>query len=105
MSDSNEQHEPDFVDKAFAQLDHALDVLHDRVLRPIFLAGRALAYGFIIFLMAIVLCITFVIAFIRLFNIYVFSSHQWITYMSIGAIFLLFGFFLWRKRRPVHLRK
>jgi hypothetical protein len=105
VSEQNEHRESDFVDKAFGQLDHVLDVFHDKVLRPIFVAGRAIAYSFIIFLMIIVLVAALVIGFIRLFNVYVFPSHQWITYMSLGGVLLLGGLILWRKRRPVKLRK
>lgn len=105
MTERDEQHESDFVDKAFAQLDHALDIFHDKVLRPIFIAGRAIAYSFVIFLMVIVLVVALVIGVIRLFNVYVFSTHQWITYMSIGALLVVGGLFLWRKRRPIKLRK
>ena len=55
--------------------------------------------------MIIVLVAALVIGFIRLFNVYVFPSHQWITYMSLGGVLLLGGLILWRKRRPVKLRK
>jgi hypothetical protein len=99
VNDQNEQHEPDFVDKAFSQMDHVLDVVHDRVLRPIFIAGRAVAFGFIIVLMSIVLIVALLIALIRLFDVYVFSSHQWLTYVSIGAVFIIAGLFIWRYRR------
>ncbi|MFZ1063746.1 MAG: hypothetical protein WAN30_09795 [Acidimicrobiales bacterium] len=102
MNEQHEQREPDVVDKAFAQLDHALDIVHDRVLRPIFIAGRAVAFGFIIVLMAIVLVAALLIALIRLFDVYVFSSHQWLTYVCIGATFVVAGLVFWRYRRSDH---
>jgi LPXTG-motif cell wall-anchored protein len=46
-----------------------------------------------------------VIGSIRLLNVYVFSSHQWITYVAIGALSMIAGFIIWRKRRPLALRK
>jgi hypothetical protein len=100
VSEQNEQREPDLVDKAFSQLDHALDVVHDRVLRPIFLAGRAVAFGFIVVLMSIVLVVALLIALVRLFDVYVFASHQWLTYVCIGATFVVAGLVIWRFRRP-----
>ena len=35
MSEEKKEHEPDVVDKAFEAFDHVLDVVHDRILRPI----------------------------------------------------------------------
>jgi hypothetical protein len=105
VSDQNNQRDPDLVDKAFGQLDHALDIVHDRVLRPIFIAGRAVAFGFIVALMAIVLTVALVIALVRLFDVYVFASHQWLTYACLGAVFVVAGLVIWRFRRPENAGK
>jgi hypothetical protein len=95
----------DIVDRLLAGVDHGLDLVHDKVLRPIILAGRAIAYGLIIALAAMVFVIVAVIGAIRLLNVYAFSSHQWITYAAIGALSMIAGFIIWRKRRPLTLRK
>lgn len=105
MSDANETHEPDIVDKALHSFDHVLDVVHDRVLRPILLAGRAIAFGLIIVLAVLVLLVALVIGLFRLFDVYVFASHQWLSYASIGAVFVLVGMYIWRRRRPITSRK
>lgn len=55
MNDAKRPHDGDFVDKVLRQFDHVLDIVHDKVLRPILLAGRVIAYGFIIVLAALVL--------------------------------------------------
>jgi hypothetical protein len=47
-----------------------LDLVHDKVLRPILLAGRAIAFGLIIVLAALVLVGALVIGFFRLFDVY-----------------------------------
>jgi len=99
VSEQNEQREQDVVDKAFGQLDHVMDIVHDRVLRPIFIAGRAIAFGFIVVLMTIVLVVALLIALVRLFDVYVFASHQWLTYVCIGATFVVAGLVIWRFRR------
>jgi hypothetical protein len=101
----NPQPDSDIVDRLLAGVDHGLDLVHDKVLRPIILAGRAIAYGLIIALAAVVFVIVLVIGAIRLLNVYVFSSHQWITYVAIGALSIIVGFIIWRKRRPLTLRK
>lgn len=105
MSEANETHEPDIVDKALHSLDHFLDVIHDKILRPLLIAGRALAFGFIIFLAVVVLLVALVIGIIRLLDVYVFASHQWLSYAVIGALCLVTGMIIWRRRRPITSRK
>ena len=105
MSEANEPREPDFVDKVLHSFDHALDVVHDKVLRPILLAGRALAFGFIILLAVLVLLVALVIGVIRLLDVYAFSGHEWLSYAVIGALSLIGGLVIWRRRRPIDTRK
>ncbi|MBW4029885.1 MAG: hypothetical protein HIU57_04305 [Acidobacteria bacterium] len=105
MSESAGEHEPDVVDIAFSYLDRAMDALHDRVLRPVMLAGRFVAYGFILVLLAVVVLGALVIGVVRFATVYLFAQHIWITYLVVGAISLAIGLVIWRKRRPVPLRK
>jgi hypothetical protein len=95
----------DFVDKALFQFDHVLDIVHDKVLRPILLAGRALAYGLIILFVGFVLIGALLIGLIRLIDVYCFAGREYLSYVSVGAISLIAGLIVWRKRRPVNLRK
>ena len=105
MSDSNQPHEPDYVDRGLTWLDHTLDVVHDKVLRPILLAGRIVAFGFIILVAGLILITAVMIFLTRIINVYVFSGREWLTYLTLGAISLVAGLVIWRKRRPVTLRK
>ena len=105
MSDASEPREPDLVDKLLAAFDHLLDVVHDKVLRPIILAARFVAYGFIIAAVAFVLVAVLVIGFVRLLNVYAFQGKDWLSYAVIGALSLFVGLYLWRRRRPLKLRK
>ena len=105
MSESTEPRDPDAVDRALDSFDHALDVVHDRVLRPILIAGRAAAFAFIIVLMAVVLVSVVVIGLIRLLDVYAFARHQWLSYVVVGVASLFVGLVIWRRRRPVKLRK
>jgi uncharacterized membrane protein YcjF (UPF0283 family) len=102
---SSDPRRDDVVDKALGSLDHLLDVVHDKVLRPIMLAGRAIAFSAILVLMAIVLVSMLVIGVVRLLDVYAFASHQWLSYLLVGAISLALGLFIWRRRHPVKLRK
>jgi hypothetical protein len=105
MSDASEPHDPDLVDKLLALVDHVLDVVHDRVLRPIILTARVAAYGLIIALAALVFVVVIVIGFVRLLDIYAFNGRVWISYLAVGVLSLIAGLIIWRRRRPLNLRK
>jgi hypothetical protein len=105
VTEASEPREPDLVDRLLAAFDHLLDVVHDKVLRPIIMAARALAYGFVIVLVALVFVAVLIIGFVRLLNIYAFNGHDWISYAVVGAISLIVGLIIWRRRRPLKLRK
>ena len=105
MNEAKKPSDGDFVDKALFQFAHVLDVVHDRVLRPILLAGRALAYGLIILFAALFLIGALLIGLIRFIDIYCFAGREYLSYVSVGAISLVAGLIIWRKRRPVNLRK
>lgn len=105
MSDAHEDRETDFIDRALEALDHVLDVFHDKVLRPILMVGRFIAYGLIILLAALVLVVALVIGLLRLLDVYVFVGYVWISYLAIGAAFVAAGMVIWRRRRPVPVRK
>jgi len=101
VNEAKKPSDGDFVDKALFQFDHVLDVVHDRVLRPILLAGRALAYGLIILFAALFLIGALLIGLIRFIDIYCFAGREYLSYVSVGAISLVAGLIIWRKRRPV----
>ncbi len=105
MSEEKETRTPDLVDKLLGGLDYLLDLVHDKVLRPIILGARFLAYGLIIVLAVVVLVSVLVIGLVRLFDIYVFNGRVWITYAAIGSASMLTGLIIWRRRRPLNLRK
>jgi hypothetical protein len=105
VSEEKNEHQPDVVDKAFEAFDHVLDVVHDRILRPILVAGRTIAFGFILLLIAAVLLIVLVIGIIRLLNVYIFAGHEWLSCMIVGAALVITGLIIWRRRRPANLRK
>ena len=105
MTEERKPTDGDFVDKALFQFDHVLDIVHDKVLRPILLAGRAVAYGLIILFVGFVLVGALLIGLIRLIDVYCFAGREYLSYVSVGAISLIAGLIVWRKRRPVNLRK
>jgi hypothetical protein len=46
-----------------------------------------------------------VVGFVRLLDIYAFHGRVWISYMAVGAVSLGVGLYIWRRRRPLNLRK
>ena len=105
MNEAKRPTDGDFVDKALFQFDHVLDIVHDRVLRPILLAGRTIAFGLIILFVSIVLVGALLIGLVRFIDIYFFAGREYLSYVSVGAISVIAGMIIWRKRRPVNLRK
>jgi hypothetical protein len=96
---------PDLVDRALGAFDHGLDMVHDSVLRPLIIAGRAIAFGLIAVVAVAVLAIVLVIGLTRLLNVYLFAGHEWLTFSVLGVVFVVTGMVIWRWRRPVSLRK
>lgn len=105
MTEETPARETDLVDRLLAAFDHLLDVVHDRVLRPIILAARVVAYGLVIALVALILVAVVVIGLVRFLNVYAFAGRDWISYAVIGVAMLVAGLVIWRRRRPVKLRK
>jgi uncharacterized membrane protein YcjF (UPF0283 family) len=96
---------PDLVDRVLGAFDHVLDQVHDSVLRPLLIAGRALAFGLIAVVAVVVLTFALVIGLTRLLNVYLFAGHEWLTYGVLGVVFVVVGAVIWRWRRPVSLKK
>jgi len=69
----------------WAPVDHLLDVVHDKVLRPIIMVARVLAYGFVIVLAAVVLVVVLVIGSCDWLDIYAFHGREWLSYVAVGA--------------------
>ena len=105
MNEAIPNRDSDLVDKALHKFDHVLDLVHDKVIRPILLMGRFVAYGVIVFLASVVLFGALVIGLVRLCNIYLFAGHEWLSYLIIGVLSLVTGMIIWRRRRPVNARK
>ena len=93
------------VGRLLGAFDHALDLLHDKVLRPLILAGRTVAFGFLILLVGLFVLVALLIVSVRLLDVYAFPGVQWVSYLVLGGLFVTVGLVIWRQRRPVHLRK
>jgi hypothetical protein len=93
--------ERDLAGTAMSWIDQVVDTLHDRVIRPILLVGRWIAFLFVIVFSVIVIAVALCVALLRLLDVYVFPAHQWASWALLGAISLGLGLFTWRYRRTV----
>jgi hypothetical protein len=93
--------EHDLAGTAMSFVDNVVDTLHDRVIRPILLVGRWVAFSFVIVFSVIVIAVALCVALLRLLDVYVFPEHQWASWALLGAVSLALGLFTWRYRREV----
>jgi hypothetical protein len=91
----------DLAGTAMSWVDDVVDTLHDRVIRPILLVGRSIAFSFIIVFSVIVIAVAICIALLRVLDVYVFPAHQWASWALLGVLSLGLGLFTWRYRRTV----
>jgi hypothetical protein len=89
----------DLAGRAMAAIDQLVDVVHDKLLRPVIMVARTVAVSFILAICVIVLLVAMGVGLLRVFDVYLFASHQWASWATLGAASTLIGVFLWRFRR------
>jgi hypothetical protein len=88
----------EWSNKAVDAVDMVVDVVHDKVVRPALIAGRAVVFGVLIAFVALVVLVLLAVGFVRLLDVYAFSGRVWASDALLGTIFAGGGFFLWMKR-------
>lgn len=73
--------------------------VHDKVVRPLLIAARAVVFGILVAAMLIVLSVLAAVAVVRLLDVYAFHSRVWASDLVVGGIFTLLGLVLWSLRR------
>jgi hypothetical protein len=79
-------------------VEDAVEIVRDRVVRPLVIAGRAVVFGLVAAAMALVLVALLTIAAVRLLDVYAFRHHVWPAYAVVGALLVAAGAFTWSKR-------
>lgn len=79
-------------------VEDVVGVVHDRVVRPLLIAGRAIVFGLVAAAMALVLCALLAIVAIRVLDVYAFGHRVWPADALIGAVLVAGGAFAWSKR-------
>jgi hypothetical protein len=92
----------EWSNRAIDAVDTVVDVVHDRVVRPALIAGRAVVFGTLIAFVSLVALILLPVALVRLLDVYAFGGRVWASDALFGAIFCGGGFFVWSLRTRRH---
>jgi len=88
----------DLSTRALDTIDSIVAVVNDKAIRPAIVAARAIVFGVIIGVVALVVVVLLSIGFIRLTTDYLFHYRVWVSYLVLGAIFCTAGTFAYAKR-------
>lgn len=81
-------------------IEAAVAAAHDRLVRPLVIGARAVVFGIVIAVTALVLCVLLSIALVRLLDVYAFGGRAWASEALVGAVLSLGGLAAWSRRRP-----
>lgn len=107
--DSVGQTEPsqdDWPAKASATIVQYVGTVRDKTTGPALVASRYLVYAIAMALIAVVLVVLLLVLLVRLLVSatshlsFVELGETWLAYYILGAIFVLIGALLWRKKEP-----
>jgi hypothetical protein len=84
--------------RALDTIDTVVATVNDKAIRPAIVAARAIVFGVIIGVVALVVVVLLSVGFIRLTTDYLFHYRVWVAYLALGAIFCAGGAFAYSKR-------
>ncbi len=87
----------DFAGRLASHLGDAVEQLQSKTVVPLFFIGRVVVYGVLAAIIAIMVAILSVDVVVKLLDAYLFGTRVWITYLLVGGISLIAGWFAWRK--------
>jgi len=85
-------------DKAVDTVDLVVAFVHNKAVRPLVVATRAIVFGILIAVLATVVLLLVSIAVLRLLDVYAFPGRIWASYAVLGAVFTLGGLLTWSRR-------
>ena len=88
----------DLSNRALDTIDSVVAAVNDKAIRPAIVAARAVVFGVIIGVIALVVLILLSVGFIRLTTDYLFHYRVWVSYLALGAVFCAGGLFAYSKR-------
>lgn len=90
----------DWPARAADAVEEVVTFAHDRVIRPLVIAARALVFGILVAAMALVLAVLLAIAVVRLVDSYAFGHRVWAAEALVGGLITIVGLLAWTLRRP-----
>ena len=97
MADDVTTTSPDWGAEATDRFVDLIDNVKTKTTGPLLKVLRALVYGIVAGVMAIMVLFLVVIGLIRFVNAYL-PGDVWAAYLLLGSIFLIAGLFTWTKR-------
>ena len=97
MADDVTATSPDWGAEATDRFVDLIDNVKTKTTGPLLKVLRALVYGIVAGVMAIMVLFLVVIGLIRFVNAYL-PGDVWAAYLLLGSIFLIAGLFTWTKR-------
>ncbi len=88
----------DLAMRALDTVDTVVATVNDKAIRPAIVAARAVVFGMIIGVVALLVLVLFSVGFIRLTTDYLFHYRVWVSYLALGGLFCLGGMFAYSKR-------
>lgn len=96
---------PDWTDQVANRIESTVATVRDKTTVPLTKVARAVVFGLVASVLGTLALVLSVVAAVRL-QVYLPFHPQarrvWVTDVGLGAIFLLAGAFLWRKRTVRH---
>ena len=84
--------------RALDTIDSVVAVVNEKAVRPAVVAARGVVFGVIIAVIGVAVVVLLSVGFIRITTVYLFDHKVWISYMVLGAIFTVGGFFAYAQR-------
>lgn len=77
-----------------------VDNVRSKTTGPLLTAAKAVVYGIVAAVIAVVALVLLSVSLMRLINVYL-PGGVWLSYLLVGALFVILGLLFWTKRRPV----
>jgi hypothetical protein len=89
----------DWQARAADTIEATVGMVHDKVVRPLFLLARGIVFGIVVAAMALALSVLLSVALVRLLDVYAFPGRVWASEAVVGAVISTIGLAAWSLRR------
>lgn len=89
----------DWPARAADTIESTVEMVHDRLVRPLLLVARGVVFGIVVAAMALTLSVLLSVALVRLLDAYAFPRRVWASEALVGALLSAIGMVAWSFRR------